>query len=351
MAREKEFVEEGIRKADIKEFLRDNLQKAKFGGVDIRRTALRTRMIIYAERPGLVIGRRGRNIKDLTEVLEQRYGFDNLQIEVEEIPIPELSPHIMASRIAAMLKAGRPFRRSAYMNLSKIMEAGAKGVEITISGKIRGERSRTVRFVAGAITKCGEPAKQVQEGLAVADLKQGMMGIKVKIMPPNVRMPDQVDFDTLEKKAAAEAKEAEAVEAEAELPPELVVEAGEEVSEEAGEEVSEEAGEEVSEEAGEEVSEEAGEEVSEEAGEEAATEPVHEDEQLEEAAEPDKAEEAAEPDKAEEAAEPDKAEEPEEQEALHIEVRDVSEGETPEVEEASEAAEAEAEGEESKDGE
>jgi small subunit ribosomal protein S3 len=321
LAREKEFVEEGIRKADIKEFLRDNLQKAKFGGVDIRRTALRTRMIIYAERPGLVIGRRGRNIKDLTEVLEQRYGFDNLQIEVEEIPIPELSPHIMASRIAAMLKAGRPFRRSAYMNLSKIMEAGAKGVEITISGKIRGERSRTVRFVAGAITKCGEPAKQVQEGLAVADLKQGMMGIKVKIMPPNIRMPDQVDFDTLEKKAAAEAKEAEALEAEAELPPELMVEAGEEVSEAAGEEVSEAAGEEVSEAAGEEVSEAE------------AAEPVQKDEQPEEAAEPEK------------------PGEPEEQEALHIEVRDVPEEETPEVEEASDAAEAEAEGEESKGGE
>jgi len=216
LAREREFVEEGIRKADIKEFLRDNLQKAKFGGVDIRRTALRTRMIIYAERPGLIIGRRGRNIKDLTEILEERYGFENLQIEVEEIPIPELNPHIMASRIAAMLKAGRPFRRSAYMNLTKIMEAGAQGVEITVSGKIRGERSRTVRFVKGAITKCGEPAKQVLEGLAIADLKQGMMGIKVKILPPGTRMPDQIDFESLDEKGKAEAEEAEAEEAEAE---------------------------------------------------------------------------------------------------------------------------------------
>jgi small subunit ribosomal protein S3 len=204
LAREREFVEEGIRKADIKEFLRDSLQKAKFGGVDIRRTALRTRMIIYAERPGLIIGRRGRNIKDLTDVMEERYGFENLQIEVEEIRIPELNPHIMASRIAAMLKTGRPFRRSAYMNLSRIMEAGAKGVEIIISGKIRGERSRTVRFVDGAITKCGEPAKQVLEGLAVADLKQGMMGIKVKILPPDARMPDQVDLEPLTEKARAE---------------------------------------------------------------------------------------------------------------------------------------------------
>ncbi len=236
LAREREFVEEGIRKADIKEFLRDSLQKAKFGGVDIRRTALRTRMIIYAERPGLIIGRRGRNIKDLTEVLEERYGFENLQIEVEEIPIPELSPQIMASRIAAMLKAGRPFRRSAYMNLQKIIEAGAQGVEITISGKIRGERARTVRFVQGAITKCGEPAKQVQEGLAIADLKQGMMGIKVKIMPPDTRMPDRVDLGALEEVVAEEVGE-------------------EVVAEEVGEEVvAEEVGEEV---VAEEVAEEA----------------------------------------------------------------------------------------------
>ena len=235
MAREREFVEEGIKKADIKEFLRDSLQKAKFGGVDIRRTALRTRMIIYAERPGLIIGRRGRNIKDLTEVLENRYGFENLQIEVEEIPIPELSPQIMASRIAAMLKAGRPFRRSAYMNLSKIMEAGAQGVEITISGKIRGERARTVRFVSGAITKCGEPAKQVQEGLAVADLKQGMMGIKIKIMPPDIRMPDYVDLEALEEKAKTEAAEA----AESGGAESVVAEEGSEVPEE-GSEIAEE---------------------------------------------------------------------------------------------------------------
>ena len=211
MAREREFVEEGIRKADIKEFLRDSLQKAKFGGVDIRRTALRTRMIIYAERPGLIIGRRGRNIKDLTDALQERYGFENLQIEVEEISIPELNPHIMASRIAAMLKAGRPFRRSAYMNLDKIMEAGAQGVEIIISGKIRGERAKSVRFAKGTITKCGEPSKQVLQGLAVADLKQGMMGIRVKIMPPNTRMPDHVDFETLQENArAGEAGKAEA---------------------------------------------------------------------------------------------------------------------------------------------
>jgi len=203
LAREREFVEEGIRKADIKEFLRDSLQKAKFGGVDIRRTALRTRMIIYAERPGLIIGRRGRNIKDLTDALQERYGFENLQIEVEEISIPELNPHIMASRIAAMLKAGRPFRRSAFINLDKIMEAGAQGVEIIISGKIRGERAKSVRFAKGTITKCGEPAKQVLQGLAVADLKQGMMGIKVKIMPPGIRMPDHLDFEALQEKARA----------------------------------------------------------------------------------------------------------------------------------------------------
>jgi len=249
LAREREFVEEGIKKADIKEFLRDSLQKAKFGGVDIRRTALRTRMIIYAERPGLIIGRRGRNIRDLTEVLENRYAFENLQIEVEEIPIPELSPQIMASRIAAMLKAGRPFRRSAYMNLQRIMEAGAQGVEITISGKIRGERARTVRFVSGAITKCGEPAKQVQEGLAVADLKQGMMGIKVKIMPPDIKMPDHVDLEALEERAKAEESEiaesggAESVVSEGESEPEVSEgESEPEVSEgESEPEVSEEA--------------------------------------------------------------------------------------------------------------
>jgi small subunit ribosomal protein S3 len=108
------------------------------------------------------------------------------------------------------------------MNLQRIMEAGAQGVEITISGKIRGERARTVRFVSGAITKCGEPAKQVQKGLAVADLKQGMMGINVKIMPPDTRMPDYIDLEALKEKASPEpevseeAEESEVTESEVE---------------------------------------------------------------------------------------------------------------------------------------
>ncbi len=161
-------------------------------------------MVLYAERPGLVIGRRGRNIKSLTKVLQERYGFDNLQIEVEEVPVPELSPQVMGNRLAAMLKAGRRFRRSAYGTLNRIMDAGAQGCEITVSGKIRGSYARTARFVDGSIKKCGNPSNQVLEGLAVADLKQGMMGIRVKIMPPDIQMPDDLDLDSLAEKAAPE---------------------------------------------------------------------------------------------------------------------------------------------------
>ncbi len=242
MARERLFVEEGIRKADIKEFLRRKLQRAKFGGLDIKRTALRTRMVLYAERPGLVIGRRGRNIKNLTKVLQERYGFDNLQIEVEEIPVPELSPEVMGNRLAAMLKAGRRFRRSAYGTLNRIMDAGAQGCEITVSGKIRGNRSRTVRFVDGAITKCGEPSNQVLEGLAVADLKQGMMGIRVKIMPPDIHMPDDLDMESLKEKAAPEepSEEGPEVAPEVELVEEVEEESEEIPPEETGEATEEE---------------------------------------------------------------------------------------------------------------
>ncbi len=126
----KHFITESIKKAEIDEFLQKKLEKAGYGGVSISKTPLGTHIVVYAMRPGLVIGRGGDTIKELASFLEQKFGVSNPQISVSEIEVPELNAYIVASRIASALQRGVHFRRAGFWALSQVMEAGALGAEI-----------------------------------------------------------------------------------------------------------------------------------------------------------------------------------------------------------------------------
>lgn len=181
-----------------------------------------TRVALYVERPGIVIGRKGKSIKDLTEVLGKEYGIENPQVEVVEIKGPELNAKIMSKRLAFMLERGINFRRAGHLILRRIMHAGARGAEIVIAGKISGERHRSARFYDGYLKKAGEPAATlVSYGYAAAKLKPGVIGVKIRIMPPDVRLPDEIRFIEVEK---AEAKPAEEVKPSVEVQPEETAE-------------------------------------------------------------------------------------------------------------------------------
>ncbi len=214
MAIERKFIKDNLRKLEVKEFLLRELERAGCGEIDIQRTPQGTRVIVNAQRPGLVIGRKGATIKKLTNVINRRYDIDNPQIEVNELQIPELNAKVMARNIASSLERGIHFRRAAYMSLRRIMEAGARGAQIEISGKLTGERSKSVKFMDGYLKHCGDPALMyVREGIVQASPKQGVLGVKVKIMPPGVVLPDDIEImgveESKEKRAAAVKEEIE----------------------------------------------------------------------------------------------------------------------------------------------
>jgi len=313
---EKDFVTEGLKRTRIDEYLESELERAGYGGMEIQVTPLGTMVVVYAERPGMVIGRGGKTVRSITQNLKTGYGLENPQVEVKEVAIPELNPKIMAHKIAAMLQRGMHFRRVAYTALRRIMGAGAQGVEVTISGKIRGSRSACAKFSDGYIKKCGEPSiRFVRHGFATVQLKPGVLGINVRIMPPDVVLPDKVDILKIE---FEEPVVEEAVEV-AETPDKI--EAVESVVEEIVEEAAEEAAdilEEIVEEA-EEVVEEVVEAVEEAVEEAEATEeaPVEEasEEPEEEEAEAEVTEEAPVEEASEEETKPDNADESEVQEA------------------------------------
>ena len=205
---ERAIIKRGMKRAGLEEFLEKELEKAGYGGVDVRRVPMGTRVALYVERPGIVIGRKGRSIKDLTETLAKEYDIENPQVEVVEIKSPELNAKVMAKRLAFMLERDISSRRAGYIMLRRIMRAGARGVEIVISGKISGERHRTQRFYDGYLKKAGEPALSlVSYGFAEAKLKPGMVGVKIRIMPPGVRLPDEIRFLEEEKKVEAKPTE------------------------------------------------------------------------------------------------------------------------------------------------
>jgi small subunit ribosomal protein S3 len=141
----------------------------------------------------MVIGRRGRSVKELTNELETRFSLENPQIEVNQIPVPELNALVMANRIASGLIRGIHFRRAGYSVLRRVMKAGARGVEITIKGKITSQRARTEKFREGFVAKCGEPALlYVDQATVHVPRKSGVLGVTVKIMLPEGLLPDEV---------------------------------------------------------------------------------------------------------------------------------------------------------------
>jgi small subunit ribosomal protein S3 len=190
MSAVKYFIAQNSRKLAIDEFLTHELNAAGYGGVEIRKMPMKTEVIINASRPGVVIGRRGAKIRELTYILENEFGIENVQVEVNEIENPWLDASVMASRLARQLERGVRFRRMAYWILRRVMRAGALGCEIIVKGKLSSRRARYQKFKAGTIAKTGEPSDIfVDEADDRAVLKPGVIGIKVLIMRPDAKLP------------------------------------------------------------------------------------------------------------------------------------------------------------------
>ena len=195
MSAVKYFIEQNSRKLAIDEFLTKELNAAGYGGVEIRKMPMKTEVVINASRPGVVIGRRGAKIRELTYILENEFGIENVQVEVSEIENPWLDASVMASRLARQLERGVRFRRMAYWILRRVMRAGAIGCEIIVKGKLSSRRARYQKFKQGTIAKTGEPSDIfVDEADDRAVLKPGVIGIKVLIMRPDAKLPGVISI-------------------------------------------------------------------------------------------------------------------------------------------------------------
>ncbi len=166
----------------LKDYLRERIREAGFAHVDMAKTPTGTRVSLHVTRPGIVIGRKGAGIKEITDVLGTRFGLKNPQISVVEIEKPEMSPGVMCNRIATHISRGIAFRRATMWTLRQIMEGGAMGVQITVSGKLRGDRSAFEKHTQGILPRAGHHAEMVvSEDVAHVQTPMGLIGVRIRI--------------------------------------------------------------------------------------------------------------------------------------------------------------------------
>ncbi len=206
MGVERKFVKNGLDKAQMAEYFSKQLERAGYGGMNINRTPMGTQITIFAEKPGMIIGKGGKTIHKLTHDLETVFRVDNPQIDVQEVKIPELNAQMMASRLAGAIERGLYFRKAGHNMLRRILESGALGCEIDIAGKLTGPRKKTEKFVGGNMLHAGNPAMElVDDGFAIAIKKLGVIGCRVRLIRPTVKLPGR--FKTVQVGAPQEVVE------------------------------------------------------------------------------------------------------------------------------------------------
>ena len=201
MTQAKSVIKDNYNMMLLNDFLREEIKEAGFHKVEVSKTPSGTKIMLHVTRPGIVIGRKGVGIKQLTEKVESDFGFKSPQISVEEIPKAELSPNVMCNRLAAHIERGTAFRRATMWTINQIMEAGAMGVQITISGKLRGDRSAFEKHTQGILPRAGNYAKNiVSEDVTHTKTPMGLIGIKIRIAKKEKLVPEFKLEETLKPK-------------------------------------------------------------------------------------------------------------------------------------------------------
>ena len=194
---ERKFVNWKKEELNIKKIVKENFGKGKISNVRIEYTPVGEKIVISTHKPGLIIGKRGEKISELTEFLKKKFKMENLHIDIDEITTPEFDAQIVADNIALDLErfGALRFKAIAYRMLTKIKDAGALGAELRLSGKLPSDRARTWRFAFGYLKKTGDTSKIVDRAQSVAKTKQGVIGVKVAILPPGTKIHDHINVD------------------------------------------------------------------------------------------------------------------------------------------------------------
>merc|ERR1719392_109749 len=204
ISKKRKFVADGVFYSELNEFLMRVLAEDGYAGAEVRVTPIRTEIIIRATRTREVLGEKGRRIRELTAVVQKRFRFPENSVELfaERVENRAACAGAQAESLRYKLLGGLAVRRACYGVVRFIMENGAKGCEVVISGKLRAQRAKAMKFKDGYLISTGEPKKHyIDEAVRHVLMRQGVLGIKVKIMlgydpegkmGPALQMPDKI---------------------------------------------------------------------------------------------------------------------------------------------------------------
>jgi len=186
ISKKRKFVADGIFYAELNEFLTRQLAEEGYSGVEVRTTPTRVNIIIKATRTKNVVGEKGRRIRELTSVIQKRFSYPEGSVEIfaEKVNNRALCAIAQAESLRFRLVIGTAVRKACYGILKLIMDdPKAKGCELVVSGKLRGQRAKSMKFRDGYMIKSGQPSKDyVDVAIRHVLLRQGVLGIKVAIM-------------------------------------------------------------------------------------------------------------------------------------------------------------------------
>merc|ERR1711871_1922746 len=224
ISKKRKFVADGVFYAELNEFLTRELAEDGYAGVEVRHTVMRTEVIIRATRTQEVRGEKGRRIRELTAVVQKRFNFPEGSVELyaEKVANRGLCAVAQCESLRYKLLGGLAVRRACYGVLRFVMENGALGCEVIVSGKLRAQRAKSMKFSDGYMIKAGNPCREfIDSAVRHVLLRQGVLGIKVNIMlpfdpsgktGPKKPMPDKVDvFEPKEDIVVAPAKDVAAM--------------------------------------------------------------------------------------------------------------------------------------------
>ena len=193
---ERKFVAQKIKEFQIEEYITQTLENVGHSHTKMVKTPLGEKIVIYTSRPGLIVGRKGQNIKQLTKTLKKRFNLENPQIEINEVENPNLDSNIVTEKIVDALEkfGSQKFKAIGHKIMTEVMRSGALGIEIVVSGKVPSARAKSWRFYSGYLKKCGDISMSVRKSNRQAQLKTGIIGVKVSIMPPDLKLPDDIEI-------------------------------------------------------------------------------------------------------------------------------------------------------------
>ncbi len=190
---ERTFIAQRTREYFLRKFVEEKLGNVGISSITLKKIPLGEKIVINTSRPSLIVGSKGANIRSLTRTLKEKFNLENPQIEINEVKNVFLDADVVAERIVSSLErfGAARFKGVGHKMMENVMNAGALGVEIIVSGKVPSARAKSWRFYTGYLKKCGDVALSVRTSKKAALLKSGIIGIRVSIMPPDIVLPDR----------------------------------------------------------------------------------------------------------------------------------------------------------------